>query len=69
MTGSETFTVRTWSRSSCRQMVTGRSVTPMFAATVATRKSQWELSLAISGWNPASRHASRMWPRRANSGR
>ena len=41
----------------------------MLAATMATMKSQWELSLTTVGWNPLRRQASMMWPWSANSGR
>ena len=52
-----------------RVTVVGRSASPMFAATMATMKSQWELSLTTVGWKPLRRQASRMWPWSANSGR
>ena len=45
------------------------AATPMFAATIATMKSQCELSLTTVGLNPARRQASMMWPWSANSGR
>ena len=41
----------------------------MLAATMATMKSQWELSATTVGWNQLLRQASRMWPWSANSGR
>ncbi len=67
--GAVIGTLRTCRGSSWRQIVDGRSATPMFAATMATMKSQCELSLTTVGLNPARRQASRMWPWSANSGR
>ena len=43
-------------------MVFGSSATPRFAFTVATMKSQCELSLTTTGLKPLRRQASRMCP-------
>jgi hypothetical protein len=69
ITGCVSSTQRTCSGSSWSQIVWGSSATPMFAATIATMKSQCELSETTCGVNPQRRQASRMWPWSANSGR